>query len=58
MLYPYSPLDFVEAIARERRESIRADANRIGLLRRLANALTVAGRRFLTRRPRAVPNPA
>lgn len=58
MLYPYSPLDFVEAIERERRESIRADANRIGLLRRLAYALAVAGRRLLGRRPRAVPNPA
>jgi hypothetical protein len=58
MLFPYSPLDFVEAIERERRESVRVDAKRIGLVRRLTLGLTAASRRLRARRPRAVPKPA
>ena len=57
MLTPYSPLDFIEALERERRESIRADAHRISLLRRLALRLAAASRLVRTR-PRAVPKPA
>lgn len=58
MLFPTSPLDFVEAIERERRESIRADANRIGLLRRLALGLVAFGRQLRTRRAHVVPKTA
>lgn len=58
MLTPYSPLDFIEALERERREAIRSDANRVGLFRRLALALITSSRVRRTRRPRAVPQPA
>jgi hypothetical protein len=58
MLTPYSPLDFIEALERERREAIRKDANRVGLLRRLTLALIASSRVVRTRRPRVVPRPA
>ena len=58
MLTPYSPLDFIEALERERREAIRKDANRVGLFRRLTLALIASRRVLRTRRPRAVPKPA
>lgn len=58
MLTPYSPLDFIEALERERRESIRRDANRVGLLRRVSLALITSSRVLRARRPRAAPKPA
>ncbi len=58
MLFPMSPLDFVEAIERERRESIRANTHRVGFIRRLRIGLVAASRRFRTRRPRPLPHPA
>lgn len=58
MLTPYSPLDFIEALERERRESIRADAHRISIFRRLARGIAVSSRLIRIRRPRPVPNPA
>ena len=58
MLTPYSPLDFIEALERERRESIRLDADRFGLFRRLSLGLATARRTLRAYRPRAVPKPA
>lgn len=58
MLFPISPLDFVEAIERERRESLRIDAHKIGLLRRLAQRLTVVTHLLRKRRASALQTAA
>ena len=58
MLTPYSPLDFVEAIVKERHSKRRLDDTGPGLFRRIATRMVSVIRPGGTRRPRAVPKPA